>query len=471
MSEWQLTVGLEIHVELETKTKMFCGCPNDPFHPAPNTNVCPVCYGLPGALPLINQEAVAMTIRFGQAIGAKIPTETFWARKNYFYPDLPKGYQISQMALPLVQGGKITIDGNEYHLDHAHLEEDAGKLVHERIQGGFGAAVFGGSTAVAENPGSLVDYNRAGVPLLEIVTKPDFHSAESAKRFCQELQRIMRSLKLSSADMEKGMMRCEANISVSKTAELGTKVEVKNINSFRAVEKAIQFEFERQTKALENGETIQGETRNWNDASSQTVSMRTKETGADYRYFPEPDLPRVAFVVGAAASHQLPEERRQAIEALGAPRAVASALVDKGIDEKMLEFDQKSPKLAKEAAHLMLELPPFAALSVAEQIKLLEAKQRNGWTKTFIEKVLSESKSNSLIEVIEHASIIQGIAGEDGLLKIIDDVIRDNSSVVADFKAGKGAAFNSLVGKVLEATNGRANVQTVRDELQKALSA
>ncbi|HSX42208.1 MAG TPA: Asp-tRNA(Asn)/Glu-tRNA(Gln) amidotransferase subunit GatB [Candidatus Saccharimonadales bacterium] len=454
MADWQLTVGMEIHVELETKTKMFCGCPNDPFGTEPNIYVCPICYGLPGALPLINKEAVAMVTRFGQAINAEIPADTFWARKNYFYPDLPKGYQVSQMSLPLVQGGKISIDGTDYHLNHAHLEEDAGKLVHS-----------------ADNTHSLVNYNRAGVPLLEIVTEPDFHSSEAAKRFCQELQRIMRSLKISSADMEKGQMRCEANISVSKKLEgksekLGTKVEVKNINSFRAVEKAINYEFERQTKALEAGETIHGETRGWDDPKGQTFAMRTKETGADYRYFPEPDLPRVKITLGAAASHQLPDDRRKAIEALGAPSAIATALVDKDLDENILELDKLAPKLAKEAAHLLLEMPNFAKLSVIDQVKILEAKQQNGWTKEIFAQVIE--RVTAVGKTVEH--ILPEFAQAEDFGAVIQEVLAANQPAITDFKSGKEASFNFLVGQVMAATKGRANIQTVRTELQKALN-
>ncbi len=448
MSEWRLTVGMEIHVELETKAKMFCGCPNDPFGSEPNSNVCPVCYGLPGALPLINKEAVAKVARFGQAIGATIPEVTFWARKSYFYPDLPKGYQISQMNLPVVQGGKISIDGTDYHLHHAHLEEDAGKLMH-----------------ASDKTQSLVNYNRAGVPLLEIVTEPDFHTAESAKRFCQELQRIMRSLKISSADMEKGQMRCEANISVSMTDQLGTKVEVKNINSFRAVEKAIQYELSRQTKALEAGEEIRGETRGWDDGKGQTYSMRAKETGADYRYFPDPDLPRVKIALGKAVGHLLPDDRRKAIEALGAPPAIATALVDKGLDENVLELDKLAPTLAKEAAHLMLEMPDFARLNVNDQVKLLEAKKTNGWTKEILAQVVA--RATEVGKTI--AEILPEFAQTDDLSGVINEVLMAHTQAVIDFKNGKEPAFHFLVGQVMAKTKGRANIQTVREGLQRAL--
>ncbi len=449
MSEWRLTVGMEIHVELETKTKMFCGCANDPFHSDANTNVCPVCYGLPGALPLINKEAVAMVIRFGRAIKADIAPKTFWARKNYFYPDLPKGYQISQSTLPLVDGGQITIDGETYHLNHAHLEEDAGKLSHS-----------------ADKTHSLVDYNRAGVPLLEIVTEPDFHTAEAAKKFCQELQRIFRTLKISSADMEKGQMRCEANISVSKTDVLGTKVEVKNIGSFRMVEKAILYEYDRQIEALEGGEKLRQETRGWDDVKGKTVVMRTKETSADYRYFPEPDLPMVATSLDAVeTTHILPDEQRAKLAELGLHKEVIGAVVDKNGFALVMELAGKDKDMAIEAGKLFLAIPKFAELDQENQEALLNLRKQNGWPKDtvaeIVEKAVTEGKS------IE--KIAPEFAQNEDLSGVVKDVINKNQKQVEEYKAGKEVVFQYLVGQVMAATKGRANIQQVRDELKKAL--
>lgn len=447
MSEWNLTVGMEIHVELETKTKMFCGCANDPFHAAPNTHVCPVCYGLPGALPTLNKEAIKMVTRFGRAVHATIPTETFWARKNYFYPDLPKGYQISQSTMPLVQGGVIVIDGVEHRLHHAHLEEDAGKLQH-----------------AADKSQTLVNYNRAGVPLLEIVTEPDFHTAEAAKRFCQELQRIMRTLQISSADMEKGRMRCEANISVSQTDKLGTKVEVKNINSFRAVEKAIQYEFDRQTKALEAGGTIVAETRTWNDTENRTISMRSKETSADYRYFPEPDLPVVLIEERTEASQVLPDQQRRELEAIGVNKDQLQAVIDKGYYPLIKEVHAIEPELAVEAAKALLSFgQPTNRDPLIEFIKL---KKQNGWTNDTARAVLAEAQKTG--SITDAAAKFSNKADLSGLL---GEVLVENPKPVADYKAGKEAAFQFLVGQVMAKTKGRANIQQVRDELKKALEA
>lgn len=444
MSTWKLTVGMEIHVELETKTKMFCGCVNDPFGSAPNIHVCPVCYGLPGALPLINKEAVKKVIRFGQAIHATIPTETFWERKSYFYPDLPKGYQLSQSVAPLVQGGVIVIDGVEHRLHHAHLEEDAGKLMH-----------------APDKSHSLVNYNRAGVPLLEIVTEPDFHSAESVKRFCQELQRIMRSLQISSADMEKGFMRCEANISVSNTEELGTKVEVKNINSFRSVEKAIQYEFDRQTKALEAGERLVPETRTWNDAEGKTVSMRTKETSADYRYFPEPDLPIVRIEVGESAEHLLPEDQRQVLLELGLNSELVQPVIDKGYFELVNGVQKEDSTLTKEAAKALIAFG--GPLTTAELVEFLRLKAEHGWTNDTAKAVLAAAQDGGVAQAATQFTHSVDLAA------IVQEVVEQSDKIVADYRSGKTAAFQALVGQVMAKTKGCANVQKVREELERQL--
>ena len=477
MTDWTLTVGLEVHVELKTKTKMFCGCANVPFNSRPNINVCPVCYGLPGALPLLNKEAVRLTVELGQALDGKIAPTSFWARKNYFYPDLPKGYQISQSTSPLVEHARIEIDGVKHQIQRIHLEEDAGKSIHST-----------GSS------GSLVNYNRAGVPLMEMVTEPDFHSAEDAKHFCQEIQRIVRALGISDADMEKGQMRCEANISVApsnwhlaasrtengqkpavrdseepsgsrgeaRSQKLGTKVEVKNINSFRAVEKAIVYEYERQTESLDKGEAVIHETRTWDGITNKTVSMRSKETSADYRYFPEPDLPVVAIEVGAVKSKQLPEDRRRALEEVGVPAAIAQSLVDKQLDDRVLVINSRVPELSKEAAHLLLESTAFAGLGLDDQLGLLTAKKSSGWTKdtlTAVTKEIGEGKSTE--EAISNYS-------ETFVLEpIIVEVITTNQSAVNDYKSGKENAIHFLVGQVMAKTKGKANINEVRTELEK----
>src|SRR5579872_1297605 len=279
-SRYEAVIGLECHVQLATRSKMFCGCSSDYSGSPPNTHVCPICLGMPGVLPVMNRTAVEFTLLTGLAINADIPQATKFDRKNYPYPDLVKGYQISQYDLPLVKGGfvEITADGQtrKIHLERVHLEEDTGKLTHA-------------------SGGSLVDFNRSGMPLMEMVTQPDLHTPAEARAYLRKLRAILRALGVSGADMEKGQLRCDVNVSLRPIGEtkLGTKVEVKNLNSFRAVQHALEYEIERQTAALDAGETLTQETRGWLEERGVTVSQRSKEQAHDYRYFPEPDLPPV----------------------------------------------------------------------------------------------------------------------------------------------------------------------------------
>ncbi len=270
MSSYKPTIGLEVHAELATLTKMFCDSLNDPDEKHPNVNVCPVCMGHPGTLPVPNKQAIAHVIKVGFALGGTPNAHSRFDRKNYFYPDLPKAYQISQSVSPLVIGGML----KGIKINHIHLEEDAGKLVHDDAGGG-----------------TLVDYNRAGVPLMELVTEPDIHTAEDAVAFMKELQLVLRYLGVSDADLERGQMRADANISISPDDTLGTRAEVKNLNSFNSVFQAINYEIKRQTEILDKGETVHQETRGWDDAKQKSVSQRSKEEAQDYRYFPEPDIP------------------------------------------------------------------------------------------------------------------------------------------------------------------------------------
>ncbi len=290
---YKLAVGMEVHAELKTKTKMFCSCLNDPDVSKPNSNVCPICMGHPGTLPVPNKKAIEAVIKVGLALGCDIAEHSHFDRKNYFYPDLPKGYQITQYEEPFCRNGLLTIPTaitnnqetiTKVRINRIHLEEDTGKSIHSK-------------------DATLLDFNRAGVPLMELVTEPDLHTAQDAKRFCEELQLTLRYLGISDADMEKGHMRCEANISIADAntnnqetiTKLGTKVEVKNLNSFKAVERAIEHEYKRQTKALEEGEKIVQETRGWDDGKGTTYAQRSKEEAHDYRYFPEPDIPRLSI--------------------------------------------------------------------------------------------------------------------------------------------------------------------------------
>lgn len=270
------TIGLEIHAELKTESKMFCPCLNDPDEKIANSNICPICLAHPGTLPVINKEAVRKVIKTGLTLNCQILSSSKFDRKNYFYPDLPKGYQISQYDLPLTENGYLEIDGQNIRIKRVHLEEDTGRLIHP-----LGADY------------SLVDFNRAGIPLMELVTEPDIHSAQQARKFAEELRLILRYLDVSNADMEKGQMRVEVNISLSQSRKLGTKVEIKNLNSFKSVEKGIEYEIERQAEILGRGNQIIQETRGWHDLKQVTISQRSKEEAHDYRYFPEPDLTKI----------------------------------------------------------------------------------------------------------------------------------------------------------------------------------
>ncbi|TMK62875.1 MAG: Asp-tRNA(Asn)/Glu-tRNA(Gln) amidotransferase subunit GatB, partial [Actinobacteria bacterium] len=297
--DMEVVVGLEVHCELATMTKLFCGCPNE-FGAEPNTNICATCLGLPGSLPVLNEQAVEFALRFAAALHFEVPERSIFARKNYFYPDMPKDYQISQYEAPILRDGWLELDGARVGIERAHLEEDTGKTVH-----------VGGGGRIHEAAYSLVDYNRAGVPLMEIVSRPDLRSSDQARAYLNELRGVLRSVGVSDVKMEEGSLRVDANVSVRQRGaqELGTKVEIKNMNSLRSLGRAIEYEIERQIAAIEAGERVVQETRHWDEADGRTHSMRTKEGSSDYRYFPEPDLVPVAPTpeMRAAAAESLPE--------------------------------------------------------------------------------------------------------------------------------------------------------------------
>lgn len=305
MTKWEPVIGLEVHAQLKTKTKIFCGCPTE-FGQEPNEQVCPVCLGMPGVLPVLNEQAVHFAIRTGIALNSHIAEECRFDRKNYFYPDLPKGYQISQFDKPICVGGKVKVGDKTVRLQRAHLEEDAGKLVHA------------GSAGLHGSDYSLADFNRSGTPLLEIVSEPDISSPEEARLYLTELRNILRYIDVCDGNLEQGSFRCDANVSLRPVGEtkLGTRAEIKNMNSFKAVEKAIQSEIERQSALLDAGERIKQETRLWNEGDGKTHPMRSKEESHDYRYFPEPDLmplkiSREWVAEVAKTLPELPEQRRQ----------------------------------------------------------------------------------------------------------------------------------------------------------------
>ena len=477
---YEAVIGIEVHCQLRTESKMFCSCSMDYDGASPNTHTCPVCLGLPGALPVINRRAVEHVLATGLAIEATTPNATRWDRKNYFYPDLPKGYQISQYDLPLAAAGRLAIETSEgtftVGITRAHLEEDTAKLVH--------------ATDPAGNKVSLVDFNRSGAPLMEIVTDPDIRSAEQARRYAEELQLLLRTIGASDADMERGQMRVEANVSlrVRGTEAFGTRVEVKNMNSFRSVERAIEYEIDRQAAALDAGETLALETRGWSDDRGATYHMRSKETSDDYRYFPEPDLPPLhvdpAWLESLrAALPELPAARRiryQGSLGLGVyDAAVLTADPDATrLFEATLAADPALP--AKSVANWVtgeyLRLRNTATAGSPVQVAPAElaaivravedgAISRSNGKEVFKAHVESGDAAAATIE----ARGLRQISDSGAVGTAVDEVLAANPAAVADYQAGKVQAVGFLVGQVMKATRGQANAALVHAAVRERL--
>ena len=471
MSEYRPTIGLEIHAELATDTKMFCSCKNDADEKRPNVNVCPVCMAHPGTLPVINKEAVHKVLLMGTALGSRLANYSEFDRKNYFYPDIPKGYQISQYAYPLVSGGSL----RGVEITRIHLEEDTARSQHE-------------------GDASLVDYNRAGVPLMELVTEPVIHDAETASSFARELQLLLRYLGAGEANMEKGEMRVEANISVSKTETFGTKVEVKNLNSFRSVERAIAFEIQRQIAAIEAGEKIIQETRGWDDTKQVTFSQRKKESSEDYRYFPEPDLPKLSISEVPTFSSDalkkslpvLPWDRRDMyIHKLGLKSDDADMFVRVPVLGDF--FDHASQHADAGGAKLIAN---YICSDVAGKRELGELSdawlQDAGNAKRFAALIAliqngslsSRGAKDTLIHLFTSMEDPEVIANAQGLIQksdsgflqeVVQRVVAANPNVVADYKAGKEAALQFLVGQGMKESKGAANPAVLREQFKQVL--
>jgi aspartyl-tRNA(Asn)/glutamyl-tRNA(Gln) amidotransferase subunit B len=416
---------VEIHVELNTKSKMFCGCPAEHFSVEPNTHTCPVCLGLPGALPVPNKKAVEDTIMIGLALDCEIARESKFDRKHYFYPDLPKGYQISQYDEPLCFKGTINTTYGQIGITRVHLEEDTAKLQHTLLDG---------------KKVSLVDFNRSSVPLVEIVTEPDITSAKQAKEYAQKIHQLVQYLGVSGADMEKGSMRVEANISWG--LDLGYKVEVKNINSFRFLEKAIEYELTRQKEILDNGETPIQETRGWNETKSITFSQRTKEDAQDYRYFPEPDIPPMVFTDDQinAIKNTMPE----------LPDSIKTKLLQLSIREDYATLLTSDQTKAKFVLRLLKEADQK---DVPEIIKLLVNKP-DTFSKTF---------KDILLEI--HTTQSKPVASSEDMNKWIEESIASNPDVVTKYKSGKTAVIGVLVGNVMRLSKGQADAKTINQKL------
>lgn len=469
MKTYTPTVGIEVHAELKTRTKMFCDSKNDPHASEPNTHICPVCMAHPGTLPVINREAVKHVLMVGAAIDGELASFTEFDRKNYFYPDIPKGYQISQYAHPLVSGGSLA----GVAITRVHLEEDTARSLHD------------------QGAGSIVDYNRAGVPLMELVTEPVIHDAETAGAFARELQLLLKTLGVSDANMERGEMRVEANISVSDSDTLGTKVEVKNLNSFRSVQAAIAYEVERQIELLEKGESIIQETRGWDEQKSRTFSQRAKEGAEDYRYFPDPDLPKLdlseieEFSLSRIKENMpiLPAKRREKYDNLGISREQIETIIS---DVRLVSFFdlvteqlQKDEHVKAAANYLTTDVIPLlgegkldirdsAAAPFATLIDMVKSQE-----------VTSRVAKDLIPEVLENGTDPRALAEERGLLTdnsedaltaIVSEIVTENPSVVAEYRGGKDASIQFLVGQGMKKTKGSANPQLLKEMLEKYIS-
>lgn len=461
MSEYKATIGLEIHAELKTKSKMFCSCINSGEGDLPNIHICPVCMGNPGTLPVINKEAVRKVLLVGEAVSGTIANFTEFDRKNYFYPDIPKGYQISQYKYPLVSGGSLA----GVKLTRIHLEEDTARSSHDK-------------------PGvSLVDFNRAGVPLMELVTEPVIYSAEQAMNFAKELQLLLQYLDVSGANMEKGEMRVEVNISVSKDDTFGTKVEVKNINSFKAAGKAIDFEFARQVALLEKGEKVVQETRGWDENKEITFSQRTKESANDYRYFPDPDLPKLVISEIPefskenlrASMSELPEEKRQRYsnEYKLKPSDIEVYINNKSagdffesIVSLLSGLEGDSIQVASnyitsdiiglsKTQGLEFTVGNLTSENFAQIIKMIKEGELSSRGAKDTLKLVFENGGNSK-EVAEKNGLIQK-NDIDEIKKIAEKIIKENESAVAEYKSGKESRLQFFVGQGMKASGGSIN--------------
>lgn len=477
----EVVVGLEVHIQLMTKAKMFCHCSTDYIGKEPNTNTCPVCLGLPGSLPVLNKKVLEFAIRTAVALNCKINQISRFHRKNYFYPDLPKAYQISQYDTPLGINGYMEISLPESKekcrigITRVHIEEDAGKLVHEGN--------------IASSSYSLVDYNRCGIPLAEIVTEPDFRSPEEARIFLIKLRSIVQHLGVCDGNMEEGSMRCDANISLrdAKTGALGTKVEVKNMNSFKAVKKALQFEVNRQKKLLAEGEKIVQETRHWDESKNVTVSMRSKEEAHDYRYFPEPDLLPIKVDVKIIDNirkclPELPEARRERfIENYQIPKYDAEVLTSsKAIGdyyESAVSIYKNSKTLSNwimgelmrflNEGKIEIEKSPITPANLVEMLKLIDKGVISGkMAKEIFEKMFKTGRDAS--QIVKESGITQ-ITDEKELFGVIDNVIKKNPKSVDDFNEGKEKALNFLVGQVMRYTKGRAKPDFVFEAIKQRI--
>jgi len=483
VTEYEAVIGLECHVELSTRTKMFCACPNE-FGAEPNTHVCPVCLGHPGTLPVPNRQAIEHTMKIALALDSAVAPRSLFHRKNYFYPDMPKNYQISQYDLPIGAGGHLDIevngDSRRIGMNRVHLEEDTGKTVHASTTG-----------RIADSDYALEDYNRAGVPLVEVVSEPDMRSPEEARAYLTELRSLLESLGVSDVRMEEGSLRCDANISMRPAGakEYGTKVEIKNMNSIRSVERAVRYEIERQTEALGRGEELVQETRHWDENKGLTSSLRSKEYAFDYRYFPEPDLPPVEpdeeWVEKLRAElPELPAARKHRfVDEYGLDPAIARIVGGSG---ELAAFFEETVSLGadtRSAANWMVG--DLAALLRENDTELRASKVTPQHIADIAKLVADGSISTAGAKAVLAEAFASGAAAEDvvkekglaqisdesALLAFVDEVIAENPGPVEQFRGGKEGAIGFLVGQLMKKSKGAANPQEAQRLLRQRLSS
>jgi len=473
--EYEAIIGLEVHAQLLTKTKIFCGCSTE-FGAPPNTHTCPVCLGMPGVLPVLNRKVVDYTIRMALATNCTIACESRFARKNYFYPDLPKGYQISQYELPIAEHGHIFIEVNgerrRIGITRIHMEEDAGKLIHD-----------------PHRPVSAVDFNRTGVPLIEIVSEPDIRTPEEAGVYLRQLRAILQYLEICDGNMEEGSFRCDANVSVRPvgTDTFGTRTELKNMNSFKHVENALTYEIERQRGVVEDGRELVQETRLWDEAKGVTVPMRGKEEAHDYRYFPDPDLLPLVIDEGwieeiRSTLPELPDEKRaRFIEAYGIPLYDAQVLTSSrplaDYFEACVEHFSKPKTVSNwvmgsilatlKAENKTIEESPVSPERLAELLRLVDSGVISGKiAKTVFDEMVSSGKPPEAI--VQEKGLVQ-VTDADAITEVIEQVLSEHAKEVSDYRGGKTKLFGFFVGQVMKATRGKANPKMVNEILKKML--
>lgn len=479
--QYEAVIGLEVHVELKTNTKIFCSCSTE-FGGEPNTHVCPICLGLPGVLPVLNKKVVEYAIKTGLALNCEIAPFTKFDRKNYFYPDLPKNFQTSQYDLPIAKNGYLTIEVNgqvkRIGINRAHMEEDAGKLVHS------------GET-ITTSSGSYVDYNRGGVPLIEIVSEPDMRTPEEARIFMEQLKAILEYIEVSDCKMEEGSLRCDANVSVRPVGEtkLGTKTEIKNMNSFKALQRALEYEIQRQIQVLEEGGTVVQETRSWDETKGITVSMRSKEEAHDYRYFPEPDLVPVVIDREWVESirNSLPElpaaKKKRFMEQFGLPDYDAQILTSSKamaqFFEKVMEHYHDAKAVSNWMMGELLRLlnasgkdikeSPVTPEGLAQLLSLIDKGTISGKiAKQVFEEMFATGQSAE--SIVQAKGLVQ-ISDEATIKAVVEKVIANNPKSVEDYKNGRKQAIGFLVGQVMKETKGKANPQLVNKLLQELLNS